>query len=124
MTFVFLALTSTMFCACAGIQPTIEATIDCSDPSAPCLLPTTAQVESAILNTATPFVPEPTLLPRVVAEDAKQAYDNGKAIFIDVRSEGQFEQSHIPGALNIPLAALETRYTELDEHTWIITYCT
>ena len=36
----------------------------------------------------------------------------------------EFEQAHIPGALNIPLNDLPDRIQELDPSAWIITYCT
>ncbi len=61
---------------------------------------------------------------RVSLADSKAALDNGKAIFIDVRDASSFAESHIPGALSIPLAELEERLGELDPSQWIITYCT
>lgn len=61
---------------------------------------------------------------RVSLVDSKTALDNGKAIFIDVRDASSFAESHIPGALSIPLAELEERLGELDPSRWIITYCT
>ena len=61
---------------------------------------------------------------RVSLADSKTALDNGKAIFIDVRDASSFAESHIPGALSIPLAELEERLGELDPSQWIITYCT
>ncbi|HSG44898.1 MAG TPA: rhodanese-like domain-containing protein [Anaerolineales bacterium] len=63
---------------------------------------------------------------RVTVEEAKTAFDNGTAIFVDVRSEQSFAISHIPGALNIQLGEFETNPTELNLPTdhWIITYCT
>ena len=63
---------------------------------------------------------------RVTIEDAKTAFDNGSAIFVDVRSENAFAASHIPGAINIQLGEFETNPTELNlpKDHWIITYCT
>ena len=63
---------------------------------------------------------------RVSIEDAKTAFDNGTAIFVDIRSEQSFAISHIPGALNIQLGEFETNPTELNlpKDQWIITYCT
>jgi len=61
---------------------------------------------------------------RVSLEESKMAFDNGEAVFIDVRSESSYAASHIPGALSIPLAELEGRLGELDPNQWIITYCT
>ena len=63
---------------------------------------------------------------RVTVEDAKNAFDNEAAIFVDVRSEQSFELSHIPGAINIQLGEFETDPTGLNlpKDQWIITYCT
>lgn len=61
---------------------------------------------------------------RTSVEDAKEALDNGKAVFVDVRGDDVYAMSHIPGALSIPLEQLETRLNELDPQKWIITYCT
>jgi len=61
---------------------------------------------------------------RVSLEEAKAAYDDQSAVFLDVRSEESFNQGHIPGAVHIPLSQLESRAGELDPNEWIITYCT
>jgi 3-mercaptopyruvate sulfurtransferase SseA len=61
---------------------------------------------------------------RVSAEEAKTAFDSQSATFVDVRSNEAYKESHIPGALNIPLAQIENRAGELDPNQWIITYCT
>ncbi len=61
---------------------------------------------------------------RVSLADSKAALDSGKAVFVDVRDASAFAESHIPGALSIPLAELETRLNELDPSQWIVTYCT
>jgi 3-mercaptopyruvate sulfurtransferase SseA len=61
---------------------------------------------------------------RVSLEDAKAAYDAGSAVFVDVRAVDSYNISHIPGALNIPLANTQERLGELDKAKWIITYCT
>ncbi len=65
-----------------------------------------------------------TEVPRVSLEDAKAAFANGTAIFIDVRSSAAFADSHIPGALSIPGSDLENHLDQLDPNQWIITYCT
>ena len=63
-------------------------------------------------------------IPRVSLEDAKAALDASSAIIVDVRSAEAYQGSHIAGAINIPLAEIETRLGELDKAQWIITYCT
>jgi 3-mercaptopyruvate sulfurtransferase SseA len=66
----------------------------------------------------------PEEITRVSPQDAKAAFDNGKALFVDVRGASSYAASHIPGALSIPLVELEARINELDPNHWIITYCT
>ena len=61
---------------------------------------------------------------RASLADSKAALDSRKAVFVDVRDASAYAEAHIPGALSIPLAELETRLNELDPNQWIITYCT
>jgi hypothetical protein len=68
----------------------------------------------------TPF-PEIT---RVGLEEAKTAYDEDTAVFLDVRGEGYYEESHIPGTVYINLVDLEENLYLLDRGDWIIPYCT
>lgn len=63
-------------------------------------------------------------IPRVPLDEAKSALDSASAIFVDVRSAEAYQASHIAGAINIPLAELELRISELNPNQWIITYCT
>jgi ArsR family transcriptional regulator len=74
--------------------------------------------------TAAPTPASPAGMPRVSLADAKAAYDDGTAVFLDVRFADDYAASHIPGALSIPLADLESRLSELNPTDWIITYCT
>jgi 3-mercaptopyruvate sulfurtransferase SseA len=74
--------------------------------------------------TAAPTPASPAGMPRVSLADAKAAYDDGTAVFLDVRFADDYAASHIPGALSIPLADLESRLSELNPTGWIITYCT
>ena len=61
---------------------------------------------------------------RVSLADAKAAYDTGSAVFVDVRGDPFYSQSHIPGALSLTSEDLPDRMDELDPNDWIITYCT
>jgi 3-mercaptopyruvate sulfurtransferase SseA len=71
-----------------------------------------------------PVAGSPGEVQRVSPEESKAAFDSGEAIFLDVRSESSYAANHIPGALSIPLAEIQTRAGELDSDQWIITYCT
>jgi CRP-like cAMP-binding protein len=46
-----------------------------------------------------------------------------KADYLDVRMKAEFDEEHIPGAVNIPLDELRTRYSELDESKEYLVYC-
>lgn len=72
------------------------------------------------VDSQTPF-PD---IKRVSLKEAKAAYESKSAVFVDVRSAESYSQGHIPGAINIPLAEMESRAGELDPNQWIITYCT
>jgi 3-mercaptopyruvate sulfurtransferase SseA len=70
-----------------------------------------------------PDTPYPDV-PRITIKDAKAAFDEKAAVFVDTRPEASWAQMSIPGALNIPAEEMETRYAELDPNDWIILYCT
>jgi 3-mercaptopyruvate sulfurtransferase SseA len=65
-------------------------------------------------------------VPRVTVEEAKSAFDNGKAIIVDVRSAESYAAGHAAGAISIPLTEFENNIENLslDKDQWIITYCT
>jgi rhodanese-related sulfurtransferase len=44
-------------------------------------------------------------------------------VLVDVRAPAEFEENHIKGALNIPVADLRTRYSELKKEDHIILIC-
>jgi len=47
----------------------------------------------------------------------------GTVTILDVRPEDEFGLGHLPGAVNIPLGALERRLSELDPSKVIVAYC-
>jgi 3-mercaptopyruvate sulfurtransferase SseA len=65
-------------------------------------------------------------VPRVTLEEALVAYSAGAAVFVDVRSRDSYAESHIPGAINIPVTDIELNPTlaGIGKDEWIITYCT
>ena len=48
---------------------------------------------------------------------------SGDSILIDVRTLPEYEEEHIEGAINIPIAELRNRYEELDPAQHYYTYC-
>jgi hypothetical protein len=47
------------------------------------------------------------------AAEALALREQGKAVFIDVRSSRLWIQGHIPGALNVPIDTIESRALEI-----------
>ncbi len=75
-------------------------------------------------NNAIPTEDAAIQIQRVNRVEAKAALDSGAAVFVDVRSAAAYADSHIPGAISIPLDELERRLDEFKRDQWIITYCT
>jgi 3-mercaptopyruvate sulfurtransferase SseA len=91
-------------------------------PAAPPGAPSsTAPVTSAV---AVP-VPQTPLesARRITREEAIKLVDANKAVYVDVRAKVQYDQSHIKGAISIPLGEVVTRANELPPGKFIITYC-
>lgn len=68
-------------------------------------------------------VPYPEV-PRISLEDAKAKFEGKTALFVDVRTEGEFDAWHIPDAKLFSLADLSVRYQELPRDREVLTYCT
>jgi 3-mercaptopyruvate sulfurtransferase SseA len=80
-----------------------------------------------LLSACAPQAPQTEdAVPRVTVEEAKSAFDNGKAIIVDVRSAESYAAGHAAGAISIPLTNFENNIEDLslDKDQWIITYCT
>jgi len=65
-------------------------------------------------------------VPRISVEEARAAVENGTAVLVDVRNSTAYVESHIAGAISVPLGEIESNPTglTLDKDQWIITYCT
>lgn len=63
-------------------------------------------------------------IPLEVQDYKAQFRDNGKDhLLLDVRTIEEFEEAHIPGAVNIPLDELEDRAAEVPADKPIIVVC-
>jgi|GEM_PF-523912 len=60
---------------------------------------------------------------RIGRDEAIKMVKDHKAVWIDVRSKEQYDISHIPGAISIPLSELPTRWKDLPLGKYYITYC-
>ncbi|MBU3114769.1 CoA-disulfide reductase [Clostridium lacusfryxellense] len=59
----------------------------------------------------------------VLTTDEFMAYDRENTTILDVRTEIEFDNGHIEGAINIPVDSLRQRIGELDKNKEIIEYC-
>lgn len=82
--------------------------------------PATPTSTGAADQQAIPF-PE---VPRTPLVDAKARFDAGTALIVDTRSREEYDQSHIPDAVSLPLTDLSTQNPDLPHDAEIITYCT
>ncbi|MBI5563743.1 MAG: hypothetical protein HY870_02535 [Chloroflexi bacterium] len=99
----------------------ILSAIPASTPTA--TAPSALQTAPQAAPTASAEIPYPEIV-RVSLGDAKAAYDLKQAVYLDVRDADSYANSHIPGAVSIPLNNLEARLKDLDPNAWILTYCT
>jgi 3-mercaptopyruvate sulfurtransferase SseA len=68
--------------------------------------------------------PELVPVPRTQLAEAKQKIDSGSVLVIDVRDADSYIASHIPGAIQIPLARIQGEVNYLPRTKPILTYCT
>lgn len=62
----------------------------------------------------------------ITIKELKDMLDNGEdIILVDVRTEGEYMQGHLKGAINIPHYEIEDRYKEItsDKEKKIVTIC-
>ena len=85
--------------------------------------PVAPTAASPVTPVASPAIPYPEIK-RISLADAKAAFELKSAIFIDVRGEPYYSESHVPGAISMTYDELSSRMGELDKKAWIITYCT
>jgi rhodanese-related sulfurtransferase len=53
----------------------------------------------------------------------KEILDTGEAVVIDVREVAEYDEGHIPGAINIPLRTLAQNLDKIPADKPVITYC-
>jgi rhodanese-related sulfurtransferase len=61
--------------------------------------------------------------PRISQVDAFKLYREGKAVFVDVRSNTQYSYGHVKGAVSIPGSQILGRFREVPPGKTVITYC-
>ena len=84
---------------------------------------TTAQTSADPTATSADIHPE-TGVPRISDEDFRPKYDAGSVVVIDVRDANSYAVGHIPGAMNIPMASIQSFTDMIPKGKEIVTYCT
>jgi len=64
------------------------------------------------------------LVTRISVADLQTRLANNQVTLIDVRDADSYMQSHIPGAMHIPLARIDGEIPYLPKDKPIVTYCT
>ncbi len=76
-------------------------------------------------TTSATLIASPSEVPRISPEKVKAKLDTGSnMVIIDTRSKAEYEQTHISGAVSVPLDEIAQRYSEFNGYTEIFTYCT
>jgi hypothetical protein len=109
----------------APFTPQPMATTDTTVPTA-----TGGIVPSATSGSVPPPTPVPrpqgdrSAVKRIAAEDLRAQIGRNEVTVIDVRQSADYARGHIPGAINIPFASVETQFDTIPKGKPIVTYCT
>jgi rhodanese-related sulfurtransferase len=60
---------------------------------------------------------------QIGADELMRYLANGEVVVLDVRPRIEYEASHLPGAISMPLDELPTRLDELPSERLIVAYC-
>jgi hypothetical protein len=60
---------------------------------------------------------------RITLAGAKKLFDSGNVLIVDTRAKAAYDSEHIKGAINVPLADVETHLSELKTDKKIVAYC-
>ncbi len=61
---------------------------------------------------------------RITAADAYKLYQKGEVVVIDTRTEVAYKESHIKGAILVPVSEVAAKANELPHDKFILAYCT
>lgn len=125
---VVWALTRTVEPA-SGYVATTDATTTMTAPVTPPAQ--TTQPPTATATTATSTAPPPpqvqgdrSEVTRIAVEDLRAKLNRNEVTVIDVRDASSFATRHIPGAINVPFASVESMLDQIPKDKPIVTYCT
>jgi 3-mercaptopyruvate sulfurtransferase SseA len=106
------------------------AAVACARANQPADNTTVAAANAVPAATPPPASPAPSEIPtpaddapRITLEEAKKAYDEGKAFIIDARAEEAYKSEHIKGAVNIRHDNLDAMLKTIPKDKTVIVYC-
>lgn len=118
---------ATMFAAALAITAAVASaqykTPQAAPPSQPGAVQVAPNNSIQVLTSQTAPEDDLSTAKRISREEAIKMVKEGKAVYVDVRPESAFAESHIPGALNFPLSDLQSKLTQLPPRKFLITYC-
>jgi 3-mercaptopyruvate sulfurtransferase SseA len=92
------------------------------------LLLLAAACQNAIASQANSASPVPATaadVPRMRVVELKALLDAGEEVIVaDARSATSYEESHIAGAISLPMLKVDEQYKELPKDAKIVFYCT
>jgi hypothetical protein len=107
----------------------VTASAQYKNPSAPPSPSPTIQSSNPAIQITPGVAPAPPAIDaslearRITRPEAITMVKAKKAVWVDVRPTDQFQEGHIPGAINIPLNELPNRWKDLPVKKFLITYC-
>ena len=116
-----------------ALTRTVEthAPVAATETSAPIAAPITSATTTASSTPQLPVsvAPPPSeeskaSVPRIAVEDLREKMKAGQVTVVDVRPAESYQAAHIEGAINIPMASIESELSLLPKNKQIITYCT
>jgi hypothetical protein len=123
---MFRAMKTGIIIAAFGLIA-VAANAQYKNPSpAPAKAPSAVQIapnNNIQITTSTNPDDELSTAKRIPRNEAMKLVKEKKAVWVDVRSKDAYDQSHIPGAINIPLGELPNHLTKLPPRKFLITYC-
>jgi hypothetical protein len=127
-----LIVVAALAAGCASEGPSVTPAPEAPTPTTAAPTPSPTPTPSATDSTGevpySSFLPE---IPRVSVQEVKAKLDAGANIaVVDSRPGPEYEESHIPGSISIPvldmldMLDLAEPYTDLDQYDEIMLYCT
>ena len=105
---------------CSSSQNSATATTKPAPPATTVAPKPATPVQPASPTTAPTPVDD---APRISLADAKKAFDDRSAIFVDTHSKQTFDADHIAGAINMNTGEVGTAADKLPKGKKIIAYC-